>query len=252
MDCAICYDAITAATGKVELSCSHSFHFSCLTSWFNTQSGNDLGQSCPCCRHESNEHEKMPTSATNVVTDDDDDDDDDSASEEMTEQEQIDLAAAKERAAHRFAKLKNDLSKEAFEAYASSKIAALYHGHCARYKMNDIKLIKQDMADRFREIVMRKNNLRLDKKALDFNMKSLTMPHMAWRKQVASIIQVWWRAKWQVLKTSFVIVPPPLTRWNIPQESRFLTWSNVYAPRPPSPPLLPWPLPPLDTLLEEL
>ena len=59
MDCAICYDAITAATGKVELSCSHSFHFSCLTTWFATQNGNNHTQSCPCCRHESNEHEKI-------------------------------------------------------------------------------------------------------------------------------------------------------------------------------------------------
>ncbi len=61
MDCAICYEAITASTGKVDLSCSHSFHFSCLTSWFATQNGNEHTQSCPYCRHESNEHEKMLT-----------------------------------------------------------------------------------------------------------------------------------------------------------------------------------------------
>ena len=61
MDCVICNEAITASTGKVDLSCSHSFHFSCLTSWFATQNGNEHTQSCPYCRHESNEHEKMLT-----------------------------------------------------------------------------------------------------------------------------------------------------------------------------------------------
>ena len=59
MDCAICYDTITQSTGKMELSCSHSFHFSCLTTWFATQNANKHPQSCPCCRHKSNEHEKM-------------------------------------------------------------------------------------------------------------------------------------------------------------------------------------------------
>lgn len=59
MVCAICYDEITAATGKVELSCSHAFHLSCLSSWFKIQSGKDLEQNCPCCRHMTNEHETI-------------------------------------------------------------------------------------------------------------------------------------------------------------------------------------------------
>lgn len=60
MDCAICYDAITKATGKIDLSCSHTFHIRCLTSWFKSQSENYLYQSCPCCRHEANEDEEVP------------------------------------------------------------------------------------------------------------------------------------------------------------------------------------------------
>jgi hypothetical protein len=201
MECAICYDPITAATGKVELSCSHPFHFSCLTSWFATQSGNDLQQSCPCCRHESNEHEKMPISGA-IKSDDDEDsyESDDSASEELTEQESIDLAAAQERALFRFAKLKKELSEEAFKAYAASRISALFRGRCARYKVHDIKDIKREISERFGEIMKRKNHLRLDKKALAFNMKSLTMSHSAWRNQTASMIQVWWRLTWQAVK----------------------------------------------------
>jgi len=60
MDCAICHDAITKSTGKIELSCSHSFHINCLTNWFKTQSEQYIDQSCPCCRHEATEDEEVP------------------------------------------------------------------------------------------------------------------------------------------------------------------------------------------------
>lgn len=60
MDCAICYDAITKSTGKVELSCSHTFHINCLTTWFKSQSEMHNEQNCPCCRHELNEAEEVP------------------------------------------------------------------------------------------------------------------------------------------------------------------------------------------------
>ena len=67
MECAICYDAITAATGKVELSCSHSFHINCLTTWFVTLNVTQRTQVCPYCRHESSEHEVIPTTITSAV-----------------------------------------------------------------------------------------------------------------------------------------------------------------------------------------
>ena len=46
--CAICQEGITKATGIVTLSCSHSYHLSCIVTWFMTQ---DKG-SCPYCRQE--------------------------------------------------------------------------------------------------------------------------------------------------------------------------------------------------------
>jgi hypothetical protein len=60
MECSICYSEINAATGKVELSCSHPFHFSCLTKWFDKQRLKKTCESCPLCRHETSEFEKMP------------------------------------------------------------------------------------------------------------------------------------------------------------------------------------------------
>ena len=60
MDCSICYAAIDASTGKVELSCSHVFHLNCLSIWFKTQSERYTDQNCPCCRHVANETEIIP------------------------------------------------------------------------------------------------------------------------------------------------------------------------------------------------
>lgn len=53
--CAICHDSITKATGIVTLSCSHSYHLSCIVTWFMTQ---EKG-SCPYCRKEVGSLEEL-------------------------------------------------------------------------------------------------------------------------------------------------------------------------------------------------
>jgi len=46
--CPICRDPLNVSeTGKVELSCSHTFHLGCITRWFSTY-GNT--RTCPLCR----------------------------------------------------------------------------------------------------------------------------------------------------------------------------------------------------------
>jgi hypothetical protein len=56
LDCSICYDAINATTGVATLSCSHSFHISCIAGWFaKLEKG-----SCPCCRKEMSALEDLP------------------------------------------------------------------------------------------------------------------------------------------------------------------------------------------------
>jgi hypothetical protein len=79
MECSICYNEITSATGKVELSCEHSFHFSCLTKWFDHQKVQGGHENCPMCRHEANEFEKMPDAP---LADEDSEDEDDEEYEE--------------------------------------------------------------------------------------------------------------------------------------------------------------------------
>jgi hypothetical protein len=53
--CPICRDPIDVSeTGKVELSCSHEFHLSCITRWFST-GGNT--RTCPICREPAKDKE---------------------------------------------------------------------------------------------------------------------------------------------------------------------------------------------------
>jgi len=73
-ECAICYEEIVAAqTGSVVLSCSHNFHFSCISRWFGSQ---EKG-SCPCCRKEMGEKEDFHAAAEEEDEEDDDEEDED-------------------------------------------------------------------------------------------------------------------------------------------------------------------------------
>ena len=53
--CAICYDTIDVITGRVEMSCKHSFHFKCLSSWFSKE----RSEPCPLCRKQASELEGL-------------------------------------------------------------------------------------------------------------------------------------------------------------------------------------------------
>ena len=60
MDCAICYDAITESTGKIQLSCSHSFHVRCGVTWLSGLAQKFNPETCPMCRRETTEMEEIP------------------------------------------------------------------------------------------------------------------------------------------------------------------------------------------------
>jgi len=44
MDCPICYEPATSNTNNCTLSCSHTFHLKCMTTWMQS------AQTCPMCR----------------------------------------------------------------------------------------------------------------------------------------------------------------------------------------------------------
>ena len=133
MECSICFNAITSATGKVELSCSHPFHFSCLTTWFDKQNYQGMHANCPICRHEVNEFEKMPEP--------EEEEDDESWEEEPT----LDELAAQERARQRFAKYKLINPIEEVQLYAANLIKACWRGYQDRLVYFDLLANKGDM-----------------------------------------------------------------------------------------------------------
>jgi hypothetical protein len=140
MECSICYNEITAATGKVELSCSHPFHFSCLTKWFDRQSTEGCGQNCPMCRHEANEFEKMPE----PQEEEEEDDEDDSYEDEEPTLEEL---AAQERARILFDKLKSFNPIEEVQLYAANRIKACWRGYQDRLTYSELRGAKFDIDD---------------------------------------------------------------------------------------------------------
>jgi hypothetical protein len=63
-DCSICRDPLNVSeTGKVELSCSHTFHLACITRWFST---GENTRTCPMCRAAPKEKELASASSPNI------------------------------------------------------------------------------------------------------------------------------------------------------------------------------------------
>ena len=157
MECSICYNAITSATGKVELSCSHPFHFSCLTTWFDKQNYQGMHANCPICRHEANEFEKMPEPI---------EDEDESEEEESDEEEELTLdeLAAQERARILFERLKQFNTIEEVQLYAAYKIQACWRGYHDR-------LLYSDLLDNKFDAEEAKSDIEASKKALAYALK---------------------------------------------------------------------------------
>ena len=68
-ECPICYENINATTGQTTLSCSHSFHFGCISGWFLKQ---EVG-TCPCCRKEMAAIEDLPRDDESTYSDNSED-----------------------------------------------------------------------------------------------------------------------------------------------------------------------------------
>lgn len=60
LDCPICYEEITKASGRTETSCGHTFHPKCIYTWYTKDTR------CPCCRKEAAETE-IPTKQEAVI-----------------------------------------------------------------------------------------------------------------------------------------------------------------------------------------
>jgi hypothetical protein len=144
MECTICYNEINSSTGKVELSCSHPFHFSCLTTWFDKQNYQGMHANCPICRHEANEFEKMPEPIEDEEEEDDDTSDSSDDEPLVEAQYTIEELAAQERARILFERLKFINPIEEVQAYAANKIKACWRGYQDRalFKVRKLNIEK--------------------------------------------------------------------------------------------------------------
>ena len=167
MNCSICFEDITKATGSTTLSCEHAFHFRCIDKWLTKQICDGIAQTCPCCRGAGGEFDRL-----SVVTDEDLEERDDSTyipgvddvesqdadsvldeipndvSELLWERvgegrwliiSRTDLAY--ERVRDLFAK-ENDIDAESLSPVpAASKIQAVFRGHMARQNLRAAQLL---------------------------------------------------------------------------------------------------------------
>ena len=188
MICAICYEYITPETGKVELSCTHSFHYCCLTRWFGNQAMKSLSESCPCCRHEANVHEGLPEQ---YATDSSDSSDSYESRFTISEGDSVnpsefDLAASREQAAALFQVKRDTLSEADLQNYAATRIQAVMRGYPVRMFWDHQKALKE----RIRAINRYKHSILLQ---ATFHSISVNMTPRAWKSFCAVKIQAVWR-----------------------------------------------------------
>jgi hypothetical protein len=206
-DCSVCYEAISAETGSVQMSCSHTFHYSCITKWFESKKSQNQTQNCPCCRSEPPVTGRLPVSeaaAVAVFEWDVEEEDDESEDEEEVAPEPVNpifAAAARERAAQRFAVMRDILTEDELKNYAASRIAALVKGTSVYRMYRGLKLIKQEAQNSFDTIVEcltvlneARNELRADKRRVREQEDFMRMGRKGFGNSRATSIQKWWRS----------------------------------------------------------
>jgi hypothetical protein len=237
MECSICYNEITSATGKVELSCEHPFHFSCLTKWFDQQKAQGAHENCPLCRHASNEFEKMPDAPLDDE-DEEESDDEDEESDDEEEEPTLEELAAQERARILFAKLKFINPIEEVQLYAVNRIKACWRGYQDRVNYQEILAQKEDQKfylDKVEEYKMYVERLLQGEK---FLKKNLGLNRIQVKKRASTVIQSLWRGhkvRLQLKKQSdakdmvYAYVTRSLdgTRVNVDEEADIVIESSV-------------------------
>jgi hypothetical protein len=188
-DCSICYEAISAATGKMELACAHGFHISCLTKWFARQQADAIPESCPCCRHETTLYEKMPgvmEEEEEEEEEDDYDEDDDGMSDRTMVNVPDVMSEARLRACQKFYSISQVLTEDQFKNYAANRIIAGVRGYFARQLVGWYKDSLEDRKHAEDKLKMLVAEAKVFK-------KSFGVTRNAWKAGLATMIQAAWR-----------------------------------------------------------
>jgi hypothetical protein len=187
MDCSICFEAITAQTGSTTMACSHSFHFGCLVKWFGSQADKNLHESCPCCRHEATEHERLPEGGEAEEDDEDSEEESDDDDEEESDESLTLLAQQK------FMIKKDMLSETAFHAYAATRIQAAWRAYLPRisWVQHQVNVEQRKCVQEALETMV-EQEVRA-KRAEALHKLYMTSSRMEWRHISASMFQRAWR-----------------------------------------------------------
>lgn len=185
MECPICYEAITAATGQTTMGCKHSFHFACIANWFYSQNENGLLESCPCCRHEALPIECLPK-------------EDDSSESESSDSESLDSHnshdySAQFNAALFFINKGEELSNEDFQDYAATRIQAVVRAYRIRKAWLTYYHYRQQEGYYNNALRYASDNIIYVQRKRKFYEKPLQMSHPQWRSVCATKIQSVWR-----------------------------------------------------------
>ena len=184
MSCSICFDDITDSTGHVQMSCKHTFHFSCLTKWFGNQVMKDLPETCPCCRREANEHEGLPEEF---------DEEAESDSESESEPESEPDSVTDINAVMHFVVKRATLTEDELKAYAATRIQTAWRAYLPRMAWIQYKMAleeEDDLAEQAR--TLRETALQAERHR-QFLKKSMTISRTSWRSLCANKIQALWR-----------------------------------------------------------
>lgn len=175
MECTICYEAIGVA--RTTLECAHAFHPRCLTHWFSSQLGQDRKESCPCCRYEASDLERLPLCETAADSDAEDAED----------------AVEAEKARQRWDVRRSEMAPAELEAFAIRKIMATIRGFWARRTYyillaSDVKRKRSEriMFDHAVSVIRATARIKL-------YLQSASMTRSEWKAAIATRIQFWGR-----------------------------------------------------------
>jgi len=136
-----------------------------------------------------------------VEEEDDESEDEEEVAPEPEGMNLIFAAAARERAAQRFAVMRDILTEDELKNYAASRIAALVKGASVYRMYRGLKLIKQEAQNSFDTIVESltvlneaRNELRADRRRVREQEDFMRMGRKGFGNSRAISIQRWWRS----------------------------------------------------------
>ena len=173
MDCPICFKGIHENTGKTVLSCGHVFHVRCIGVWFGHQIRSAVAETCPNCRHQASDLEKMAPNRPVVLS--------------------LEELAKKERVRIMFERIKYLNPESELQLYATNLIRACWRAYQDRKLYKNIRNRLVDTDYLMNRIRQSRKWIRLNRIQGNFYKKLIGLEYEERRNLCARMIQSCWR-----------------------------------------------------------